>query len=309
MQIDPQKDTNLNDRLSLSNRVIMAVGARIPYGIGARVLSSLFRVGLVRRVLMRGRILGLHSIAALNPTNQNFSEIVQRHLTCNLFMPWRVVAISKLDMSELDEWIRFKREDILRANYGNGRGVMLVNSHVGAGRIVALSLLRRGYKITTVDPEPYLAKMGARFADQMRVITLRGSKGFWLKEVYKARKVLAAGEVLTLVADGQVGMGGTTRTFHDVTISFHVSFADLAVQTEATVIQVFAHMDGEGSTTLEFLPPLHSGDATMTREDRVRLLLNQYVANLERLWLDDPGNVLTSHVRLYNRVRSEQLTS
>jgi len=38
-------------------------------------------------------------------------------------------------------------------------------------------------------------------------------------------------------------------------------------------------------------------------------MLDQYVACLEQKWTDDPGNILTTHVRLYNQTKAEHHTS
>jgi lauroyl/myristoyl acyltransferase len=148
--------------------------------------------------------------------------------------------------------------------------------------------------------------MGAKDADKMPVISLRGGDKFWLKEVFKAKKVLEAGEILTLVADGRVGKGGLQHRFHDITIPFYVSFAELALQTNSTVIPVFANMDSKGKIVIELQPAFDSGDAGVAREERIHRLLDQYVACLEQEWRDNPGNILTTHVRLYNQAKAEQ---
>lgn len=297
---------NLNQKLSPVNRVLMFLASQIPYGLGARLLSGFYRVGFLRRIFFKRRLKFLRRIIMLCPADCDAHEASLRHLTCNLLMPWRVVALSRLHDAALDQWVRFENEDILREHYGKGRGVVLVISHTGAGRAIPIMMFRRGYDITTMDPEPYLARMGARDADKVPVINLRSGDKFWLKEVFKAKKMLDAGGMLTLAADGRVGNGGIQHRFHDITIPFHVSFAELALQTNSTVIQAFANIDSKGKIVIEFLPALDSGDTSAPREARVKLLLDQYVANLEQKWRDNPGNILTTLVRLYNQVKAEQ---
>lgn len=300
---------NLNEKLSPINRALMYLLSSIPYGVGTRGLAWLYRTRWVRLLLFKRRLNLVRHIMTLSTTPQNENETMVRHLTCNILMPWRVVALSRLDKKELGKWVEFKNEENLNTFYGKDKGIVLVNSHIGAGRIIALMLLRKGYKITAMDPEPYLAKIGAKDADKMNVISLRGGSGFWLKEVFKAKKVLESREILTLVADGRAGIGGIQHTFHDVTIPFHISFAELAIQTNSIVIPVFAKMDSLGKTVIEFLPPFDTGDTLASREDRVRLLLDQYVTCLEKEWRDNPGNVLSNHVHLYIRAKKASVVA
>jgi lauroyl/myristoyl acyltransferase len=299
---------NLNEKMSPVNRVLMLLASRIPYGAGARVLAWFYALGFARRIFS-GRIQFLRRIQAVCPAKYGEHEMFVRHLTCNLLMPWRVVALSRLNGAELEKWVSFKHEDILRENYDKGRGVVLVSSHFGAGRVVALLLLRLGYEITSLEPEPYLAKMGAKDAEKMRVISLRAGDKFWLKEMFKAKKALESGEMLTLAVDGRVGRGGIEHRFHDITIPFHVSFAELALLTKAAVVPVFATMDRKGKIVIEFQPPLQHGEEGAPKESRINFLLDQYVTCLEQKWRDDPGNILAGHVRLYNHTKAEQSAS
>jgi len=296
---------NLNQKLSPAKRVLMFFASQVPYGAGTRLQAWFYSIGFVRHMLFNRRIEFLRRIMVLCPAGCDEQEAILRHLTCNFLMPWRVVALSRLRHSELEKWVSFESEDILREHYKKKRGVVLVNSHIGAGRIMPLMLLRQGYKITAMDPEPYLARMGAKDADKMPVISLRGGDKFWLKEVFKAKKVLERGEILTLVADGRVGLGGRQHRFHDITIPFYVSFAELALLTNSTVIPVFANINSKGRIVIEFQPSFDSGDERTPRDERINRLLDQYVACLEQKWRDNPGNILTTHVRLYNQMKAK----
>lgn len=300
---------SLNEKLGPVARVLMFFASKVSYGVGTRLLAGFYGLGFVRRIFFNRSLQALRRLMVLSPSNRDEQEAYLRHLTCNLLMPWRVVALSRLHGTELEKWVSFENEEILRESYNKGQGVVLVNSHIGAGRIIALMVLRLGYKVTAMDPEPYLARMGATDAEKMPVISLRAGNKFWLKEVFKAKKVLDAGEMLTLVADGRVGKGGLPHRFHDITIPFHVSFAELALLTNAIVVPVFANIDSKGKIVIEFQPSFDSGDERASREQRIRLLLDQYVARLEQKWRDNPGNILTTHVSIYNRVKAEQHVS
>ncbi len=115
-----------------------------------------------------------------------------------------------------------------------------------------------------------------------------------------ARRVLAAGGVVRITADGSSG-GGRALTFPVLgrVHTFKIGFAELALLTGATVLPVRASVGRTGEVQIAFLPALDSGLPTMPHEERINLLMGQYVAFLEQSWRADPANIHTELVKRY----------
>lgn len=266
-------------------------------------MLSWFYASPFGKMLFAKKLRFLRQVMVFSNKDLDEQDVLRRHLACNLFMPWRTVALSRLNDTNLGKWVNFVNEDILLEHSKGEHGVVLANSHIGAGRVVALMLMRRGFKLTQLNPEAYLAKMGARGAEKIPVINMRSGDQFWLKELYKCKKVLDAGEILTMAADGYQGRGGIEHTFHDSARVFHVSFAQLALQSHSVVIPVFSNIDANGKITIEFQQPLDNGDENREMDDRIAHMLDQYVDRLEQKWRDNPGNILSKHLRMFLQTR------
>jgi KDO2-lipid IV(A) lauroyltransferase len=112
-----------------------------------------------------------------------------------------------------------------------------------------------------------------------------------IRSVLQARQILERQGVVHIIADGYQGSSIMSLPFLGRWRPFRTGFAELAVQTGARVVPVFASLDKHGRVTVEFLPPLESRPKALKPQEHIMSLLTQYARLLEQRWLADPGNI------------------
>jgi lauroyl/myristoyl acyltransferase len=277
---------------------LLAWASAVPYGLGSRILSSLLGNPLTQRLLLRGPRRQFMSLCRAVGATASPTQQFALHLQSRFTVPWRVSVLSHLDDADFDRWVHVENADLLTRLQNAGRPVLLVNSHTAIARLTPLAILRLGHELTVIEPEPYLKIIGARGAERIRSITLRGQgEKFWMKELYQAQKVLAGKGIVHLALDGHQGSGGVERNFLGQQRLFHVSLAQLAMQMGADIVLVRALLNPNGAISLQLTGPLDTGLDTDSGETRLKLFLDQYVGYLENLWRSQTGNISPRHLR------------
>jgi lauroyl/myristoyl acyltransferase len=273
--------------------LLIKLASLIPYRVGVWIIREMSRSWLLQRTLFRQPVRRLERFMAVvaEPLDQN--RAVERHLVGKAFKwlyIWRLLMVGRADWSSLREWFVVTGLEELERAHATGRGVILVNSHFGGGRFVPLVLARRmGLELLSLEAGDKFDGLGVKLPDSVQVIPLRNS--FLARVVFQAEKALKKGKVVHLAADGRRGDSGFVLTFHGRQRHFAAGFAELAVNTGAVVLPVFAPFDEEGRVNIEFLEPLDSGSESMAHSERVESLVRQYARLLEQRWSQDPGNV------------------
>lgn len=283
-------------------RALLNLAGTVPYGAGSRLLAWVLGNPLIQRTLFRGRIHQLRRVGAAigRLPGELRAEDVTRHLMVSRTVPWRVNALSRCDDATFRRWVRVEGAQVLYDLKAAGRSALLVNCHTGMARLVPLVLQRIGLDAAVIEPESFLALMGARGAERIRSIVLRGEgEQFWMKELYQANKILGAGGMVTLALDGHQGRAGVEHAFLGRSRVFHVSLARLAIETQAAIVLIRVVMDEAGRVLVRFTGPLDMGDASLSPEARLRRFLDQYVTQIEEVWRTDLGNVSPRHFRPY----------
>ena len=279
-------------------RTLLLTAARLPYGPVAKGLARLYRSSWIQSTLFRKRRRRFLQVADEIGAAGDRRIAFSRHLGCNLLMPWRVTTLSRAKPEVFDRWVRISGLEYLQQARGSGRGVILVNSHIGAGRMVPLVLLRLGYELASIEPHHYLKMMGARGAERVRVLRLDKISGFWLKELFLAKQLLESGGLLHWAVDGLAGSsGGDERNFHGRRRNFLRSFAELGIKTGSLLLPVFATIDEAGVIQVTLQPPLEPEVAEPADQAAaIESAMTQYLSMLERQWLADPGNIVERHL-------------
>lgn len=294
------KQYSLKYRQSLKRYLLGLVG-RLPYGGISRLLTSFFGNKLLQRLLFekhRRQLQRMYEIIGC-------SGDAVRDLTCHLMtrytIPWRVNALSRSNDAVFRSWVRIENENVISDLKTTGKPILLVGCHTGITRLVPLVVTRMGHDdLAALEPEPYLILMGALGTERIQYISLRGEgEKFWMKEMFRAKKVLDAKGIVLLSLDGHQGTGGIPHAFLGRKRVFHVSLAQLAIQMDAAIVLVTATFDEFGRTTVRFRGPLDLGDSSMPVEARLGMFLNPYVAAIEAIWRNDLGNVSPRHFRPY----------
>ena len=283
-------------------RALLNVAGSIPYELGLRVFSGFFGNAVVQNVLFRKRLKNFERLT-IATTNKFESRIdFTRHLLSSFIVPWQVNTLSRVDESQFRRHVRLENTQMIDELKAAKRPILLVSTHTGISRMGPLALLRLGYEFSAIEPEPYLALMGARRIEGMRSILLRGEgAGFWMKELYQSRKVLAENGILQLAMDGHQGTGGVERVFLGRRRVFHISMAKLAIELEAAIVLIAATLDEKGRVTIRFQGPVDTGDAVLPAEERLEKFLDTYVDFVENVWRTDLGNVSPRHIQRHLR--------
>lgn len=297
-----ENSQNKPSRNTLKRRLLNLAGG-LPYGLVSHLLYLFFGNPLLQRTLFRSRRRLLIRIRSLIGGSGNLARDLTRHMLSRYAVPWQVNALSRCDETSFRKWVHLENETLLDELKAAGRPILLVNCHTGMSRLVPLMAVRLGHDLATLEPEAYLQLMGARSIEKIQFITLRGQgEKFWMKEMFKAKKVLDAKGIVHLALDGHQGTGGVPHDFLGRERIFHVSMAQLAIQMDAAIVLVTSVLDGAaGHVRVCFRGPLDVGDASMPAEARLGMFLDPYVASIEAIWRTDLGNIAARHLPPYLR--------
>lgn len=291
--------------LASAKRLIRALLSMLPYGITNGALIMLTTVGCGARRLLRregGPLARAVSRLGLSYCREGDEAV---HVLATRFMSWRVAAFSRFNEGEFERHCEIIGLDKI-TNRG-GKGVVLINSHYGAGRVVPLAIARMGLTVHVLEPEDFLLTVGGVKPDTLKVISLREGNAFWLKQLAQARSVLAEGGVVHIAVDGLQGRGGCERRFFGVTRKFHASFAQLAVQTGANVIPVFARQLNNGDVVVECEPELDpSHESAASSAEVVDAFVDAYAGRLANRWRADPSQILARHLNYMVNAQAQQ---
>ena len=290
-------DKTQNNISGASSRRLFDLAGRLPYGAVSRLLSLFFGNPLLQHTLFRKRRRQLQRMRNLIGCSGSMARDLMRHLFGIYTIAWRANALSRCDDAAFRTWVRIENEGALAALKAAGQPALLVSCHTAISRLTPLALMRLGHDIATLEPEPYLQLMGARGAERIQSITLRGEgEKFWMKEMFQAKKVLDAKRMLHLALDGHQGTGGVVHDFLGRKRVFHVGLAKLAIQMGAPIVLMRSTLDDDGHVNLAFLGPLDIGDASLPEDARLDRFLSHYVGMIETIWRTDLGNVSPRHL-------------
>jgi hypothetical protein len=288
------------DKQTYRARKLVEIAGAVPYGLGSRILSIVFGNPLIQALVFGKRRRFFARVHSLVGDAAHLRRDFTRHLLSSFTIPWRVNALSRYDEAAFRRWVRVEGESILDDLQSAGRPVLLVSFHTGISRLVPLVALRQGHRPVLIEPEPYLRIMGARGAERLESILLRGeSAKFWMKELYQANKVMAGKGIVHLAMDGLQGGGGVNRPFLGRQRVFHVSLAQLALQQDAAIVLGYGTLDERGQVAIHFVGPVETGERGQSMEARVACFLDSYIGVIEDVWRHDLGNVAPRHLHQY----------
>lgn len=159
-----------------------------------------------------------------------------------------------------------------------GQGVVLVRSHDFATtwfRPLKLANHRVG---------------GVRHVvQQLRQQSMLDENALFVHQINGARRSLLSGQIVEINGDGYQGTSaGIEHTFHGRRRRFLAGFAELAVMTDAAVLVVDCSLQRPLTACIKLIGPLDGGSRTMPHEERIELLVSQYVQLLHKKWAEEP---------------------
>jgi lauroyl/myristoyl acyltransferase/acyl carrier protein len=280
----------------------------LPYAIGTRVLEWVCRHEGLTKLIFRKRADTVHSgLAALHPTNK--TEAFRQSLRTQVWMYWRLAALARCARAEFDRWVSVAGLETFRHALAQGRGVVLVMSHLAPLFFSPLALGRLHFdNFLVVGPRLHFAALldllGLSHLKERHHFAVTDHDRRRASQLLTAQRWLSEGHIVLISGDGDQGKLPLLLPFCGRQRRFGVGFAELAVRAGASVIPIFHSMAPGGHLTMEFLTPLEARGET--RQDTVGAFVRQYATLLEQRWLRDPGSV---HIEQLNRFLSLPLVT
>lgn len=284
----------------LARRWETAIGDRIPYPVGMRLLARVYDLPLPHRWLFRTSLEELRRARAGAARTVERKQEERRHLFFAAFHTWWLRRAGRSRWDEIRPWFPMTGLDRLERALGTGKGVILLNAHFGGGRLVPLILVHLGFEILSIEYRDRMSELGATVdRERLTVIPLRDA--FMARVAMQAVRRLRAGKIVHLAGDGfdTTAIDAIRQDFLGRRRRFTKGFAEMAVETGAAVLPLFAPFDDRGRVQIEILEPLDPGSEAVERNRRIEGMVRQYVQLLEERWKTDFGNVNTPFLETF----------
>ena len=276
------------------DRVVDFAARHLPYGAVSGVAPWLVGWRAFQRGSLGREARRFQAMRPLSRDPANFRRATGRFLASTgwrRLYEWRLQAAQHGDPKDLQRWFPVEGIERLERARSVGRGVVLLNSHYGLGRLVPYFLTARGIPMLSIEGRAMLQSEG------LEVLSV--STSFPAQVLRRGRQALQEGRVVHTTGDGYQGQSGEALPFLGRERRFPEGFAMLAVRCEALVVPVFAPVDDRGRVRIQIQEPLSTGDPSIDRAVRASELIQQYIRMLEDRWTSDPGNITTGHVSKY----------
>lgn len=271
-----------------------------PYGASSRFIHMITGCEIFQKIFAKRYLKLMKAIRVELGLRQPLKELVQRQLECGLLDQWRISKLARMAPEEYEKWIKIENIELLKNEIEKGSGVLIANTHTCMSRFVPVLLAREGINVTCLEADDYYAKLKLPGLELNSSISIRGDKGFYLKALMNAKKVLKSGGVLVMAPDGLQGMAsGHTTSFLGRKRPFYTTFAALAEQTSSPVIMGIFSLDSNGILNINF-KKCESDNHSETSSQ----LIISYVKHLESIWLQDIGAVQSRHLVNYLKCES-----
>jgi phosphatidylinositol dimannoside acyltransferase len=180
--------------------------------------------------------------------------------------------------------------DRLDAALAEGKGVILLSSHFGGHLLPAHWLFRRGYAVRFYMERPrhvskYLTRQfateGPLGQSKLFISRSKGDPAGSASSILRASKVLGAGMIIYLAGDVRwTGPNTQVARFMGQLYHFSATWVRLAALTGAPVVPVFCPMLPDGTSHIDFRPPLHIPQ-DVARHGQVLPWVQSYLRTLE----------------------------
>ncbi|MCP4400864.1 MAG: AMP-binding protein [bacterium] len=276
-------------------------GWPLSYPVGIRVLLWVFGTRWAEKSYFQQPVHRFRRFLAEIGNAPNDPDIIRQYLLKNLMGRWISHALVRCPPRQFAHWVQVIGADILQHDEVGRQGMMVISSHFGPSGVSFVGFEHpditeivhvMGRTTKTVTGLPFSRNPSLRhvylpiFDDGQKIASL-----------HQTKQVLERGGLAHIIPDGYKGGSALVLPFLGRLRPFKTGFAELAVQTGARVIPVFASLDGRGRITVEFLNPLERGPDRMSRQEQIESLIQQYAQLLEPRWLLAPGNLAHSQIK------------
>jgi lauroyl/myristoyl acyltransferase len=273
-------------------RAAMAGGMRLSDGSAARVGAALggigYPLGLKRDVVERNIRIAFPDADAARV--HEIARASYGHLGRETLM---MLRLSNTSRDTILARTRIVGEEMLRAEYDKGNGIVMVAGHLGNWEIGAAMLAARGYAIDVI------AKSAANPLFYSRVLAARARLGIGVIDFKaaskQALKALRAGHMVAFAADQHAGNAGLHVPFFGRNVSMYRGPALMALRTGAPMFLTvpLRTADGNYEMTLRRIEVAPTGD----NEADVLRVTREYALGLEEEVRRAPEQYLWHHRR------------
>jgi Kdo2-lipid IVA lauroyltransferase/acyltransferase len=273
-------------------RAGLAGGRLLSEAQAARVGASLgllgYRLGIKRRTVEANLRIAFPGAAA--GRIDEIARAAYEHLGRETMMTLR---LSWTEPAQIIARTRLRREDMARAAWERGRGVIFAVGHLGNWEIAAAAMAARGYPIAAIaksaaNPLFYERIMAARRRMGIEIIDFQGASRPTLK-------ALREGKMVAFAADQHAGRAGVWVPFFGRPASTYRGPALMALRTGAPMYLAVPLRMPDGTYELS----LEQVDTTPTgaMETDVVRVTAEYSRKLEAAVRANPGQYLWHHRR------------
>lgn len=277
-------------------RLLRVLIRRIPYRLGL----SLFGPGLTNplaKAIFAKPLRAADAVVTAICQRRLSSAEKGEYLLVNYLSYWRFHALMQLPEGEYQRYVAITGLEHLRKYYGE-RGIVLCNSHFGAGKLIPLALARAGFSMVSLD-RVNLVDADSSLATAIESIELGKQKEhFHLKALMKMKKALTSNRLLHIAVDGYRGASGKEYAFLGRLRPLRKSFAELAVTTNAIVLPVFSCIKADGRIEIAVQAPIEYTQGA-ERDVMVDEVCQKYVELLAKNWQSLPSNIHKNDIRMY----------
>ncbi len=284
--------------------------ARLPYPLAARVSPALawyesrIRSRLFHEV--HEAVVRACVDVGLSEPPADAVDAALRRTVWNRLRAGLLSALARASDAALARWVVVDGRARLDGAREAKQGVILINSHFGAGRAVPQVLAQLGYRVSSLEGGDAPEKVSGRPDDGFERLDVGSQRSFRLAELQFARRTLQRGDCVHVLGDGRMGSSRLVLPFHGRLRDFRTGFAELALLTGAPAVPVFAAVDDRGRLRVEVQAALDPGPPAVGRPDRVAALVRQYVQRLEARWSAQPGEVFPHQLAVQRQCPPER---
>ncbi|MBV7338731.1 hypothetical protein KFU94_63035 [Chloroflexi bacterium TSY] len=276
-------------------RIWASVAANwIPYPWAFRLLDWSLRYHSMQHLLFRYYVGQIRRFLAVIESGLDEREVVQRSLFYGSLYhyqigPWGRMPSEKAQQRRYANQVRTEGFELLEKTVAQKKGVLLVLCHDNV--VSWLSLIGARWS-RDAAVQGYGIGGAHLYVQQMGLDSEILENTLFSQQLNTARRTLQEGGIVTIAGDGHHGRSaGLEYDFHGRRRPFRTSFAELALMTGAAVFVLVNRIDADGRIQARLVGPLEVGDGTVDHDVRIRMLVDQYVALLHKVWAEEPWMV------------------
>ena len=259
----------------------------IVYPIGAWGLTQLCRQSLFQRLFWKREVAIISEFLTQTSIGEkhDLQVVIQHGLMIKIWWHWWEEVLGKCYLTQFRQLVSVSGASQFINIYQKREGILLLFYHSECRRLFQKYLnhcyFGRGVSIGRINELLRKKGQGENKFEKLLEKT---------RQYKRAKNELEAGGIVQILPDGMQGSRGIPKDFHARKYNFQTGFAELALDTGAHLIPVDVYSTMKGQLQIDYLKPLDKGSAKMNRQQRIEIVVDQYVDYLHKCWQKQPWN-------------------